>query len=71
MGELSGQMEDTFTHEYVVGFYLRYNVYICIRERREHQIFCQLLQMVPELEDRLTDGSSDDLIHVAELVRMF
>src|SRR5882762_266663 len=38
------------------------------RERREHRIFQQLLQMIPGLEDRLMNGSSEYVVHVGELV---
>jgi hypothetical protein len=38
------------------------------RERREHIVFRSLLQMVPGLEERLTESSEDDIIHIAELV---
>jgi hypothetical protein len=39
------------------------------RERREHRVFQQLLQMVPGLEERLLEGSDEDVIHIGELVR--
>jgi hypothetical protein len=69
MGELPEQAEDTFTHEYVVGFRPRSKlVDICSGEHREHRIFQQLLQMIPGLEERLLNGSSENLVHVAELV---
>ena len=40
----------------------------CSRERREHRVFQQLLQMIPGLEDRLMSGSADDVVHIADLV---
>jgi len=40
----------------------------CPRERREHRVFQQLLQMIPGLEDRLMSGSADDVVHIADLV---
>jgi hypothetical protein len=42
-----------------------------LRERREHKVFQQLLQMVPSLEERLLDGSDVNIRHIAELVRVF
>jgi hypothetical protein len=39
------------------------------RERREHRIFRVLIRMVPGLEERLMDGSDEDVVHIAELVR--
>jgi hypothetical protein len=41
---------------------------ILTRERREHRIFQLLLQMVPGLEERLVEGSEENVLHVAELV---
>ena len=38
------------------------------RERREHQVFCTLLQMIPGMEDRLMESSEEDITHIAELV---
>lgn len=38
------------------------------RERREHRVFRQLLQMIPGLEQRLVSGSNEDIIHIGELV---
>jgi hypothetical protein len=53
MGELAEEPEDTFTHE----------------ELREHRVFSRLLQMIPGLEDRLMEGSNENVIHVAELIQ--
>jgi hypothetical protein len=70
MGELAERPEDTFTHEYAVclipSFHYRQ---IFSRERREHRIFQLLLQSVPGLEARLLEGSDEEVVHVAELVR--
>lgn len=41
------------------------------REQKEHQIFKQLLQLVPDLEPRLIEGSYEDIRHVAELVCVY
>jgi len=38
------------------------------REHREHRIFRTLLQMVPGLEERLIEGTNEDLLHIADLV---
>ncbi|KIM72920.1 hypothetical protein PILCRDRAFT_81530, partial [Piloderma croceum F 1598] len=53
MGELRDQPEETFTLE----------------ERREHRLFQQLLQIVPGLEDRIMEGSDEELSHIAELIQ--
>jgi hypothetical protein len=42
--------------------------YLILRERREHRIFQLLLQMIPGLEDRLLNGSEENVTHIAELV---
>jgi hypothetical protein len=41
---------------------------ILLRERREHAIFKELLKTIPGLEERLVQGSEDELAIVAELV---
>jgi hypothetical protein len=38
------------------------------RQRREHGVFRVLLQMVPGLEDRLIEGSEEDILSVAVMV---
>jgi hypothetical protein len=37
------------------------------RQRREHRVFGTLLQMVPGLEERLMEGSEDDVVAIAEM----
>lgn len=39
-------------------------------ERREYRVFMALLQMVPGLGDRLTDGGGDEVDTIAEMVRV-
>jgi hypothetical protein len=39
------------------------------REPREHRIFTTLLHMVPGLEERLTNGSDEEVASIAEKVR--
>jgi hypothetical protein len=41
---------------------------VSIRERREHKVFQQLLLMIPGIEERLMEGSDEDIVHIAELV---
>ena len=38
------------------------------RERREHRVFQELLKSVPGLEERLMEGSEEEVDIVAELV---
>jgi hypothetical protein len=37
-------------------------------ERREHSAFQKLLRTVPGLEERLMEGSDENIIHIADLV---
>jgi len=53
MGELADKPDDAFTHE----------------ERREHRIFQLLLKMIPGLEERLMEGSNEDITHIGELIQ--
>jgi hypothetical protein len=39
------------------------------RERREHQVFTKLLQMIPGLEERIMGGSEEEVVFIADLVR--
>jgi hypothetical protein len=70
MGELADRAEDTFTREYVMWSILIFVIDSpsLARERREHQVFRTLLQMIPGMEDRLMEGSEEDIVHIAELV---
>jgi hypothetical protein len=38
------------------------------REHREHRVFNHLLHMIPRLEERLTDTSTEEIVHIGELV---
>lgn len=40
------------------------------RQLHEHRVFTSILQMIPGLEDRLLEGSNEDILHVGELVRV-
>jgi hypothetical protein len=68
MGELSEQPEECFTQEYVLLPSPRCLTHLPFRERQEHRVFQLLLQMIPGLEERLVEGSEENIIHVAELV---
>jgi hypothetical protein len=39
------------------------------RQRREHSVFRILLRMVPGLEGRLIEGSDEEAVMIAEMVR--
>ena len=52
-----------------MSFRLAYETYLTFdRERREHRVFQMLMQMIPGIDERLKGGSTEDLIHVGELV---
>ena len=38
------------------------------RQRREHQVFSVLLQMVPNIEVRLMEGTDQDVASIANMV---
>lgn len=40
------------------------------RERKEHGIFQTILEAVPDLDVRLSEGSEEDIKHIADLVRI-
>ena len=74
MGELADEPDEIFSVEYV-----RAGTNLCKtefppsywthRERREHRVFKELLQMVPGLEERLLQSSEEEARLVADLVR--
>jgi hypothetical protein len=44
---------------------------ICFRQKREHGVYKQLMGMIPGLEERLVNGSEEETLHIADLVRHF
>ena len=40
------------------------------REQREDRVFKLLIQIIPGIEDRLVEGADEDVVHIAELVRI-
>jgi hypothetical protein len=66
---LIGRMRISLLSEHLL--YCRVNniTFLCIRERREHNVFRALLKSVPGLEERLMTGSEEEMGIVAELVR--
>ena len=67
-GELDGELKETLTAELVVSFVAQLLTDTHSRERREHRVFQDLLLVVPALEERLTKGSNEDIVHIADLV---
>jgi hypothetical protein len=52
-----------------VSLHLVYEICLTFgREKREHKVFQVLLQMIPGIEERLTESSNEELIHIGELV---
>jgi hypothetical protein len=51
------------------SFRICFPIVTTTRERREHQIFTKLLQMVPGLEERIMGGSEEEVVFIADLVR--
>lgn len=41
------------------------------REQEEHRVFKLLILMIPGLEDRLVEGSDEDVAYIAEQVSAF
>lgn len=41
------------------------------RERRDWDVFCQLVELVPGLKDRITKGDNNELLQISTLVRFF
>jgi len=71
MGELAEEPEEVFTYEYVAfahPFLLFCQILHYRRQRREHRVFDALLQMIPGLEDRLINGSEEDVGAISESV---
>jgi hypothetical protein len=72
MGELVKRSEESFTAEYAMSF----NVQVALghpdgyifRERRGHIAFKQIIQMIPNLEECLKNGSKDDILLISDLV---
>jgi len=42
---------------------------ICFRQKYEHGVYKQLMNMIPSLEEHLLNGSEEEILHVADLVR--
>jgi hypothetical protein len=72
IGELADDPEESFSAEYLCPLTLGIDPFSdCLftnRKRRVHRVFLALTQMVPGLEDRLVEGSDEDVVLVAEMV---
>ena len=65
------QSDASLTNECIMITYFHDPKLTHIRERREHMVFQTLLQMIPGIEERLLEGSDENTLHIAELVRPF
>jgi hypothetical protein len=66
---LDATSEETLSFEYVVfRKAIGLGLLISFRDRNEHRIFKQLLQLVPGLQERLFAGNEEELVHIADLV---
>ena len=71
LGELAEELEENFTIEWVWKLLEKKTIshdWFCFRQRREHHVFQQLLQMVPSLEERIMSGNDGQIMEVAEHV---
>ena len=71
LGELVEELEEIFTIEWVwksLGKKTISHDWFHFRQRREHHVFQQLLQMVPGLEEHIMSGNDGQIMEVAEHV---
>lgn len=52
----------------IVNYSISFMARLC-SERREQDVFEQLLAIVPKLDERLLEASDEDLIHICSMVR--
>lgn len=76
MGELAEQPGKILTLEFVLAFVPPISSPLMIverihREQEEHRAFKLLILTIPGLEDRLVEGSDEDVAHIAEQVSAF
>lgn len=57
-------------HMIRANFYTGNNHSLHCRSRREFLAFQELLRMVPHLEDRLVEGTDEEAVAIADLVRV-
>jgi hypothetical protein len=70
MGEQADEPDESFTWECVLILLPLHNLtFVAFRQRREHRVFRALLRMVLGLEERFLEGSVDEAVIIAELVR--
>lgn len=69
LGELADEPEESFTSEYVYLSQLVISLFIPhSRHRRQFRVFDMLLKLIPGLEERITHGSDEETMRLAELV---
>jgi hypothetical protein len=73
MGEDEDVAEELLTFEFVEWFYplsLKANASPKHRTRKEHRVYQKLSQLVPRLSERLMAANEEDIMVMAELVRL-
>ena len=71
LGELAEEPEEFFTIEWVWKLLEEKTIshdWFHFRQRQEHRVFQQLLQMVPSLEECIMSGNDGQIMEVAEHV---
>jgi hypothetical protein len=67
--ELEDIAEENLTDEFVGSHFMSgIELTVLLREVRDYEIYKQLLSLSPKLEERLYNGSEQDVYHVADLV---
>jgi hypothetical protein len=71
MGNQSDEDPESMTAQWVIRTHVQPPNKTYHSERKEYQVFRELLRMAPGLEARLMESSEDEVIHVADLVCCF
>jgi hypothetical protein len=70
LGEQANELEELLTVEYIdspISIYCAPNC-LSLRQRWEHCVFLELLQIVPNLETCLREGANDDAMRITNLL---
>ena len=62
--------DDSLTSVYVAYFLNKSTILTCCSERKERAVFRELLQSVPGLENRLMTSSEEEVVEIADQVRI-
>jgi hypothetical protein len=72
--EEANEPEECFIKE--LGVYLLYLLSLhsqsaMLRQKREYNVYRQLLKMVPLLEEHLLNGSKEEILHIADMICLY